>query len=103
MTSIAVLETLWQDLRHGARLLRLNYGFTLVALMSLALGIGANTAIFQLLDAVRLRNLPVRSPQELAEVRIADRDWASGSFTGRHSAVTYPLWEQIRDQQQGFS
>jgi putative ABC transport system permease protein len=103
MNSIGFLETLWLDLRYGARLLRMNYGFTLVALLSLALGIGANTAIFQLLDAVRLRNLPVRDPQQLAEVRIANREWASGSFTGRRSMVTYPLWEQIRDQQQGFS
>jgi predicted permease len=103
MNSIGLLESLWQDLRYGARLLRMNYGFTLVALLSLALGIGANTAIFQLIDAVRLRNLPVRSPEQLAEVRIANRDWASGSFNGRHSMVTYPLWEQIRDQQQGFS
>src|SRR5438046_2484422 len=103
MNSIALLETLWQDLRYGARLLRMNYGFTLVALLSLALGIGANTAIFQLLDAVRLRNLPVRNPEQLAEVRIANREWASGNFNGRHSMMTYPLWEQIRDQQQGFS
>src|SRR2546423_2543920 len=65
MNSIGFLETLWQDLRYGARLLRINPGFALVALLSLALGIGANTAIFQLLDAVRLRNLPVRNPQEL--------------------------------------
>ena len=63
MNSIGFIETLWQDLRFGARLLRLNPGFALVAIASLALGIGANTAIFQLLDAVRLRSLPVRNPQ----------------------------------------
>jgi hypothetical protein len=59
---------LWLDLRHGARLLRLNPGFAVVAILSLALGIGANTAIFQLLDAVRLRGLPVSKPGELAEL-----------------------------------
>src|SRR5579872_2860561 len=76
MNSIGFLETLGQDLRYGVRLLRLNPGFTLVAVASLALGIGANTAIFQLLDAVRLRTLPVKNPQELAEIKIADRSWA---------------------------
>src|SRR5215471_11552576 len=72
------LETVWQDLRYGARMLLKNPGFTLVAILTLALGIGANTAIFQLLDAVRLRMLPVRAPQELAEVRPADMKGARG-------------------------
>ncbi len=53
------MQTFWQDLRFGIRMLLKNPGFTLVAVLSLALGIGANTAIFQLLDAVRLRSLPV--------------------------------------------
>jgi putative ABC transport system permease protein len=97
------METFWQDLRHGARLLRLNPGFTVVAVLSLALGIGANTAIFQLLDAVRLRTLPVNHPQELAVVRIADRKWSSGRHEGRYSQLTNPMWEQIRDRQEGFS
>jgi putative ABC transport system permease protein len=97
------METFWQDLRYGARLLRLNPGFTAVAILSLALGIGANTAIFQLLDAVRLRTLPVKNPQELATVRIADRKWSSGRHEGRYSQLTNPMWEQIRDRQQGFS
>src|SRR5215475_10240660 len=59
------LENLWQDLCHGARLLRLNPGFTAIVVLSLALGIGANTAVFQLLDAVRLRSLPVDRPGQL--------------------------------------
>ena len=97
------METLWQDLRYGLRLLRLNPGFTMVAMLSLALGIGANTAIFQLLDAVRLRALPVKDPQELAVVRIANRNWSSGRHEGRYSDITNPMWEQIRDHQEGFS
>jgi len=97
------VETLWQDLRYGARLLRLNPGFTLVAVLSLALGIGANAAIFQLLDSVRLRALPVPNPQELAAVRIADRNWSAGRHEGRYSDITNPMWEQIRDHQEAFS
>ncbi len=95
--------TIWQDLRYGARALRLNPAFTLVAALSLALGIGANTAIFQLLDAVRLRTLPVKNPQELVEVKIADRNWASGAFTSQHPEITNPQWELIRKQQEAFS
>jgi putative ABC transport system permease protein len=97
------METLWQDLRYGARLLRLNPGFTAVAVLSLALGVGANTSIFQLLDAVRMRTLPVNNPQELAVVRIADRRSSSGRHEGRYSQITNPMWEQIRDHQEGFS
>ena len=62
MNTVRFLETFWQDLRYGARLLRLNPAFTIVALLSLSLGVGANTAIFQLIDAVRLRPLPVEIP-----------------------------------------
>jgi putative ABC transport system permease protein len=97
------MGNLWQDLRFGARLLRLNPGFAAVAMLSLALGIGANTAIFQLLDAVRLRTLPVKNPQELAVVRIDQRKWSSGHFEGPYSDLTNSLWEQIRDRQEGFS
>jgi putative ABC transport system permease protein len=97
------MQTLWQDIRHSLRLLRLNPGFTTVAILSLALGIGANTAIFQLLDAVRLRTLPVKDPQQLAIVRIADRSWSSGRHEGRYSQITNPQWEQVRDHQEGFS
>src|SRR6185503_1525082 len=62
MNTIGLLDSAWRDFRYGARLLRLNPAFALVAILSLALGVGANTAIFQLLDAVRLRTLPVNEP-----------------------------------------
>ena len=84
-------------------MMRLNPGFSLVAILSLALGIGANTAIFQLLNSVRLRSLPVERPQELVEVRIADRRNYSGNFDGRRAMLSNPLWEEIRNQQQAFS
>src|SRR5580704_10224652 len=91
-------ESLWQDFRYGARLLRLNPGFFAVATLSLALGIGANTAIFQLLNAVRLRLLPVTHPEQLAELQIADNEHCcSGNFSDRRPNFTYPQWEQIRD------
>jgi predicted permease len=98
-----MIGDLWQDLRYAARMLRKNPGFTAVAVVSLALGIGANSAIFQLLDAVLLRTLPVSNPGELAEVRIEDMTGARGSFNSWNPTVTNPVWEQIRNQQQAFS
>ncbi|HWF85774.1 MAG TPA: ABC transporter permease, partial [Vicinamibacterales bacterium] len=105
MNTIAFLDAAWRDLRYGARLLRLNPGFASVAILSLALGVGANTAIFQLLDAVRIRTLPVTSPQDLVEVRIANTAGGgrTGDFSGRRPSLTNPLWEQLRDHQQAFS
>src|SRR4051812_32311277 len=97
------MYSLWQDLRYGVRTLLKSPGFAAVAVLSLALGIGANTAIFQLLDAVRLKSLPVSAPQELAEVRITDMTHARGNFNSPYSAVTNPIWEQIRDQQRVFA
>jgi predicted permease len=103
MNSIGFLETFWQDLRYGARSLRLNLGFATIAIASLTIGIGANTTIFQLLDAIRLRSLPVKNPQQLANVHIANREWSSGSFSSSYPQLTNPLWEQLRDHQQAFS
>jgi predicted permease len=97
------LEELAQDMRYGARQLRLSPGFALVAISSLALGIGANTAIFQLLDAVRLRNLPVHRPQELAEVRIVGGNGGMGLNPGRYGGLTRPIWEEIRREHPAFS
>jgi len=95
-------DEMFQDLRFSVRMLLKNKSFTAVAVLSLALGIGANTAIFQLLDAVRLRTLPVRAPQELAEVRKSDmRGWRGG--IARSPSLTNPIWEQIRDRQEAFS
>src|SRR5258705_8160898 len=98
-----MLGQFFQDLRYGARILLKSPGFTTIAILSLALGIGANTAIFQLLNAVRMKALPVMAPQQLVEVRIQDMHGARGNFGSRHNAVTNPVWEQIRDRQQGIS
>src|SRR5262245_30346825 len=96
-------DSLGQDLRYGARQLRLNPGFTAVAVLSLALGVGANTAIFQLVDAVRLRTLPVAKPQELVTIDFSRGSMRSGWFSTRNSRLTYAQWEQIRTRQQAFT
>lgn len=93
---VAFIESLFQDLRYGLRVLGASPGFTAVAVLSLALGIGANTAIFSLMDAVLLKTLPVKDPQQLVQV-IAT--WPGGW----QSNVPWPVFEQIRRSPQSFS
>src|SRR5207249_9058571 len=71
----STLETLWQDIRYGLRQLRRNPGFTAVAVLTLALGIGANTAIFSLIDAVMLKMLPVSHPEQLVQLTWSSAEW----------------------------
>ncbi len=97
------MESIIADIRYGFRMLLKNPGFTVVAVLSLALGIGANTAIFQLVNAVRLKTLPVPNPQELVNVQISDMSAARGNKASFYPSVTNPIWEQIRDRQEGFS
>ncbi|HUR22011.1 MAG TPA: ABC transporter permease, partial [Vicinamibacterales bacterium] len=104
MNTLGWLDTTWRDLRYGMRVLVRQPMFAIVAIASLALGVGANTAIFQLIDSVRLRTLPVEAPQQLARVSVdAGDNGRTGRFTSRYSQLTYPLFEQIRDRQQSFS
>ncbi|HXA07124.1 MAG TPA: ABC transporter permease [Bryobacteraceae bacterium] len=96
------LESTLQDIRFALRTLRKSSAFTFAAICTLALGIGANTAIFELLDAVRLRSLPVPNPQELARIQI--RNGNGGFFLSLDDYdVSYPLWEETRAHQQAFS
>src|SRR5215467_16050983 len=94
---------LWQDIRYGWRQLRSNPAFTAVAVLSLGLGIGANTAIFQLVNAVRLRTLPVEKPEELAYIDFQKGSSRSGNFSTRSARLTWAQWHQIETQQQSFA
>ena len=95
------IENFVRDLQYAARTLVKAPVFTLAAIATLALGIGANTAIFQLLDAVRLRRLPVAEPHRLARIEIPGK----GGFGISHYSdnLSYPLYQQIREHQQAFS
>src|SRR5581483_6521898 len=93
----------WSDLRFGLRQLRLNPMFTIVAVLSLALGIGANTAIFELIDAIRLRSLPVKNPEQLAYLDYAKNSRRSGWWSTRSANFPSANWESIRHHQEAFS
>ena len=98
-----LVENLWRDLIYAARGLRRSPALLICALFSLGLGIGANTAIFQLLDAIRLRTLPVYKPQELAAVRIVGGHGGMGINPGKYPELTRPVWEELRHHQEAFS
>ncbi len=97
------LDDLVRDLRYALRTLRRTPAFTAVALLTLALGIGANTAIYQLFDAIRLRTLSVKDPQQIAIVELADLTRWQGRRTAGYPVLTNPLWEHFRDHQKMFA
>jgi putative ABC transport system permease protein len=90
------VEALWQDVRFGLRMLMKNHGFSVVAILTLALGIGANTAIFSVVNAVLLRGLPYPEPQRLAVVQ----ETVIGSGP---EPVAYPNYLEMREQNHVFS
>ena len=99
---VSTVENLLRDLRLALRQLRKQPGFAFTAIVSLALGIGANTAIFQLLNALTLRTLPVRAPHELVEIRLTG-DGRAGRHTGRNRQISLPQYEELVARQQAFS
>jgi hypothetical protein len=94
--ALPAIEILFQDLRYGLRVLRRNLGFTAVAVLSLALGIGANTAIFTLIRALILKPLPVANPQELVRIR---QETPRGPLNKR----TYDTFQFFRERSELFS
>ena len=97
----AGLETLWHDIRFAARLLRRTPAFALAAIVSLALGLGANSAVFGLVNALQLRSLPVAHAEELGEIRLDGPRCCR--HTGRNRQVSVPLWQEIVKRQQAFA
>src|ERR1035438_2202714 len=88
------------ELRYAVRSLAKSPGFAAVAILSLALGIGANTAVFSMLDSVLLHLLPVRDAGELAQLREVGTHYGSNNGT---NALSYPIYQDFRDQNQVFS
>jgi predicted permease len=97
-------EAMIQDLRYGARMLLKNPGFTLVAVLSLALGIGANTAIFSLLDVVMLKSLPVEEPDRLVLFGNARDTGLTDGFPNKSwDLFSYPFYQDVRQRNEVFS
>ncbi len=97
------MNTLMQDLRYAVRQLRKAPGFTLTAVLTLALGIGATTAIFTLVHAVLLRSLPVNKPSELYKIGKETDCCVEAGLQGDWTIFSYPLYKQLRDNTPGFS
>ena len=96
------MQTLWQDLRYGARMLLRNTIFTVVAALTLALGIGVNTTIFTLFYSVALRPLPVKDPEGVVNVYQTFTGENSRRVSGNRYLLSYPEYVNYRDQTRVF-
>jgi predicted permease len=97
------MNKLLLDLKYGLRMLRRNPGYTAVAILTLALGIGANTAIFTLVDAVMLKSLPVADPGQLYRLGTANNCCVNGGLQDNWDLYSYDLYKQFRDHTPEFS
>jgi len=98
------MNTLFQDIRYSLRMLVKSPGFAAVAVLTLALGIGANTAIFSVINSVLLSNLPVKDPQQLVFLTNPDEQgFESGFGDGDRDFVTYPEFKELEAHNEVFS
>src|SRR4029450_2429884 len=100
------METLFKDIRYGIRGLLKRKAFTTIAVLTLGLGIGANTAIFTLVNAVMLKSLPVQKPEELRLFTDATNEGTSiedSPRTGQWERFSYASYEYFRDHNQSFT
>lgn len=102
MNSIPVLDTFFQDLKYSLRQIKAQPGFAAAAVLSLALGIGANTAIFTLTDQIIVRLLPVPDPVSLVQLRVDGGRVGSNNGDGTHT-FSYPTFQALRDKQTVFT
>jgi len=106
------MNTLFRDLRYGVQMLLKNPGFSMIAILTLALGVGANTALFSVVDEILLKKLPVKDPDHLALLTwTSSKDFSPGSYTGSGSrdpvtglnvrtSFAYSSYQRMRSQPQ---
>src|ERR1700693_2803647 len=93
---------MWTDLRFAFKTLKRSPGFALTAVLSLALGIGANTAIFSLLYQVVLRSLPIQNPQTLVSLESDDNNFGWTRRDNNRTVFSYPMYRELRDRNQAL-
>src|SRR5271170_355957 len=99
------MQTLIQDLRYSLRQIKRSPGFMITAVLTLALGVGANTAIFSLLDQALLRSLPVQAPEQLVILSGTGNAWdghSSNHGAGVEKSLSYPMYRDLRDRGAAF-
>jgi putative ABC transport system permease protein len=98
------MSNIWQDIKYGFRRLLKNPGFSVIVVLTLALGIGANSAVFSVFDNVILQLLPVRNPKELVLIEVDGSQAPGMAMSDNHQTVhSYPQYIDFRDHMEVFS